>query len=278
MLVVMLLIALGLVVAMALAWLAQRSTSNVGWVDVVWSVAAGLAGAVAALLPPGADGVPTGRQLIVAALVILWSAGLALHLALRVGGGGDEDPRYRMLREEWAGRFQSRLFWFLEAQAVVTALLVLSIALAAHNPSPHWRLVDGLGAVLLIVALVGERVADRQLIAFRRLPASCGKVCDRGLWAWSRHPNYFFEWLAWLAYPLFAVEVDGSYPWGWLAIVGPILMYLLLVHASGIPPLEKHMLRSRGVAYEAYRRRTSAFFPRPPRAIDAGDAPAGAGE
>jgi steroid 5-alpha reductase family enzyme len=91
-------------------------------------------------------------------------------------------------------------------------------------------------------------------------------VCDAGLWSWSRHPNYFFQWLGWLAYPLIAFDPFGGYPLGWLTVVGPICMYWLLVHVSGIPLLEQHMMRSRGDVFRAYQARTSAFFLRPPAA------------
>ena len=94
-------------------------------------------------------------------------------------------------------------------------------------------------------------------------PANNGKVCDVGLWRLSRHPNYFFEWLGWLAYPMIAIDLGGAYPGGWLAILAPMLMYYLLVHVSGIPPLEEHMLKSRGEAFRDYQRRVNAFWPIP---------------
>lgn len=270
-------VAVGLMAAMGVAWLVQRLTDNVGWVDVVWSVSTGVAGCIAALAAPGAGTMPTSRQLVVAVLAAIWALGLAAHLAARVSRS-TEDARYRVLRETWAPHFQGRLFWFLEIQAGASALLVVSILLAAHNPAPLGRPLDLAGIILLIVAIAGERLADRQLVRFKALPHAHDAVCDVGLWRWSRHPNYFFEWLAWLAYPFFAVDFDGTYPWGWLAFIGPILMYLLLVHVSGIPPLEQHMRRSRGAAYAAYQQRTSAFFPWPPRARSADRAAAGVGK
>jgi steroid 5-alpha reductase family enzyme len=92
-------------------------------------------------------------------------------------------------------------------------------------------------------------------------------VCDEGLWRWSRHPNYFFEWLGWFAYPLIAISPNyhPSYPWGWVTLLAPAFMYWILVHVTGIPPLEEQMLRSRGDRYRDYQSRTSAFFPWPPR-------------
>jgi steroid 5-alpha reductase family enzyme len=102
---------------------------------------------------------------------------------------------------------------------------------------------------------------------FRADPTHHGQVCDTGLWRLSRHPNYFFEWLGWLAYPLLAIDPAGGYPWGWLALAGPALIYWLLVHVSGIPPLEAQMLRSRGERYRTYQARTRPFLPFPRRGV-----------
>ena len=99
-----------------------------------------------------------------------------------------------------------------------------------------------------------------------RDPGNRNRICDVGLWGWSRHPNYFFEWFGWLAYPLLAIDSGGGYPWGWAALAGPACMYWLLVHVSGIPPLEAHMLEYRRDEFRAYQARTNAFFPAPPRA------------
>jgi len=123
------------------------------------------------------------------------------------------------------------------------------------------------GAGMLGLALLGEAVADRQLAAFRAVRNNEGKVCAKGLWGLSRHPNYFFEWLGWLAYPVIALGphmTNGGEPgWRWAALIGPVLIYVLLVHLSGIPPLEAHMLRTRGDAYRDVQRRVRAFWPIP---------------
>lgn len=248
---------------MAGAWLVALRTGRSGWIDAIWSFATGVSGAVSALIPL-ADEELSWRQVLVATLALAWSLRLGIHIALRTAQGGD-DPRYKQLREEWGDGFQARLFWFLQIQALAALALVLSMMLAAHNPAPGLALSDWLGAAVLLVAVVGETIADRQLSAFRSDPANNGKVCDVGLWGVSRHPNYFFEWWGWLAYPVIAIDLTGVYPWGWLASAGPLLMYWLLVHASGIPPLEAHMLRSRGEAFRAYQRRVNAFWPGPQR-------------
>ncbi len=118
---------------------------------------------------------------------------------------------------------------------------------------------------MLLIAIVGEGVADRQLARFKAYPANKGRICDLGLWSWSRHPNYFFEWLGWLAYPILAFDPGGRWPWGWLALSGPAFMFYLLRFASGVPPTEEAMAASRGAAFERYKARVSTFFPRPPR-------------
>ena len=251
--------ALGLI--MTLAWLVQQKTGNAGWVDVSWSFGVGAVAFVAALLPLHQQW-PQWRQLSVALLAASWCLRLGLHIARRTRAAKD-DPRYRDLIVQWGADAPRRMFWFLQSQGAVGALLALSIALAAHNANPVVRMQDLVGFALLVVAVVGEAIADRQLRLFTSNPSNRGAVCDVGLWSWSRHPNYFFEWLSWLAYPIVAIDLAGHNPYGWLALAAPVSMYWVLVHVSGIPPLEKHMLQSRGDAFRAYQTRTRVFFPFP---------------
>ena len=251
---------LGLALAMSFAWLLQRLTGNCSWVDVVWSFATGAAGVVFALAPMDGSG-PNTRQIAVAVLVAAWSLRLGGHIAIRAWAGQD-DPRYADLRRQWGGQFERRLFAFLMIQALVAWGLALSMLLAARNPAPGFRWIDVLGVAFLVVAVTGEAVADWQLRRFKSDPANKGRVCDAGLWSWSRHPNYFFEWLSWVAYPLFAI--GSGWIWGWLALTGPALMFWTLRYASGVPPLEAHMERRYGDAFRAYQVRTNAFFPGPP--------------
>ena len=168
-------------------------------------------------------------------------------------------------KREWGDDFPKRLFWFLQIQAVAAIILAISVFVAAQNPAPGLRFWDGIAIVVLAIAIIGEAVADAQLRRFKRNAANKGRICETGLWAYSRHPNYFFEWLGWCAYPLFAIDVGLAYPWGWLALAAPVMMYWLLVHVSGIPHLEAHMERSRGDAFRAYKARVNAFFPGPRR-------------
>ena len=237
---------------MALAWAVQRRMGNAGVVDAFWTFGLGAAGIGVALLAGAGP-----RRLVVAGLIGAWAFRLGSHIVARSRGAA-EDSRYAQLREEWGAGFERRLFGFLQIQAAAAALLLVPILLAATSARPFgW--VDAVAVAIAIIAFVGEGVADRQLQAFRSDPRNRGRVCETGLWAWSRHPNYVFEWLHWWAYPLLALGAPGAA----LALVGPVFMYWLLVHVSGIPPLEAQMLRSRGEAYRAYQQRVSGFLPWP---------------
>jgi steroid 5-alpha reductase family enzyme len=262
MLTLFIVVTLGLMVVMAAAWDTQRRLRNAGWVDAFWSFGTGLGGVICATWPVG--GVPpTARQCIAAALVSVWSLRLGLHIVERTPGR-PEDVRYASFRSEWGPAYERNMFGLLMVQAVAAAVLDLSIMLGARNPAPGLGLHDLVAILVLIAAVYGGATADRQMQSFRSNAANRGQVCDQGLWAWSRHPNYFFEFLGWTAYPLLAL--NPAWIWGWFAWVGPGLMYVLLVYVSGIPPLEREMLRSRGERFRDYQNRVSAFFPSRPKA------------
>jgi steroid 5-alpha reductase family enzyme len=250
--------------AMAVAWLLAEKTGQSGWADATWSLCVGALGAAVAVWP--IDGLPAlaSRQAIVGGIALCWGLRLAIHIAWRTNKGG-EDPRYAELKRQWGDAKRSRLFWFLQIQAFVAAVLALCIGIAAHNPAPAPRLLDYIGVTLIVAAIAGESIADRQLRHFRARSTERAAVCDTGLWRFSRHPNYFFEWLTWIGYAVVAIDVDGRYAIGWLTLAAPILMYWLLVHVSGIPPLEEHMMRSRPQAFHDYRARVNAFWPGMPR-------------
>jgi steroid 5-alpha reductase family enzyme len=258
-------IALSLSVLMAGAWMVQQRTGNSGWVDTIWTFAVGLVGAGSALWPV-AGAAPNARQWLVAALVAIWSVRLGRHIAVRTIGITD-DPRYAAFAREWGVDSPRRMFVFLQNQGFGSIPLVFAIFVAARFPHTALRLADYLGALILLIGIAGEALADAQLRHFRFNPANQGRVCDVGLWRWSRHPNYFFEWFGWLAYPVIAISIQDPfyYPWGWASLPAPVFMYWILVHVTGIPPLEQQMLRSRGERYRDYQSRTSMFFPLPPQ-------------
>src|SRR5882724_5594610 len=256
--------ALSLSILMGLAWTVQQWTGNSGWVDTIWTFSVGLVG-VGGALWPDAGATPNARQWLVAALVAIWSLRLGIHIAIRSAGISD-DARYADFAREWGADSPRRMFIFLQNQGLGSIPLAFAIFVAAHVPGDGLRPADYVGALILLAGIAGEALADAQLKAFRTDPANKGRVCDVGLWRWSRHPNYFFEWFGWLAYPVIGISFGDplSYPWGFAALLGPVFMYWILVYVTGIPPLEAQMLHSRGDRYRDYQSRTSAFFLRPP--------------
>ena len=242
---------------MAGLWGIQRVRGDAGIVDIAWALGVGLLGVAFACLATEGNDV---RRIVTGTLVLVWALRLGGHILLRVLRM-PEDGRYQNLRQEWGGRAQIRLFWFFQIQAFWSVLFAAPILLAARNSSPFPGVSDLLGLVIGIVAIVGEGISDAQLGAFRHDSANRGKVCHSGLWRYSRHPNYFFEWLHWWSY----VGLAWSGPWGWLALGGPACMLLFLFKVTGIPPTEAQALKSRGEAYRDYQRTTSVFFPWPPR-------------
>jgi steroid 5-alpha reductase family enzyme len=250
---------------MAFAWLLQRRTGQSGWIDATWSFAIGAAGAFLALAPLD-GGAPGARQVFVAAFAVAGAARLGLHIIARSINAG-EDPRYFELAVEWGADFPWRLFWFLQIQAGCAFLLSLAVFLAARNPVAFPAPTDIAGAVILVSAIAGEAWSDAMLARFRATRGPGRSVCMEGPWAWSRHPNYFFQWLNWAGFAVVAIDFSGAWPQGWLAMLAPAFMYWLLAHVSGVPPLEKHMLASRGDAFRAYQARVNVFFPGPQKRL-----------
>jgi steroid 5-alpha reductase family enzyme len=247
----LLLVLVGAVLAMAATWWLQMRTRNAGFVDVVW---AALMGAAALFYGAVGMGAATPR-LLVAMLGGIWGFRLALHLLARVLHEA-EDGRYRHLREHWRDD-QGKFLAFFMAQALLVALFSVPFLVVANNPVAGITSWSIAGVLLWAAALGGESLADAQLARWRKDPAHRGRTCRAGLWGWSRHPNYFFEWLHWFAYVLLAV---GSPGWAW-SLLGPLLMGASLLWVTGIPFTEAQALRSRGDDYRAYQREVSMFFP-----------------
>jgi len=222
--------------AMALAFVGARRAGKIGYVDVAWAALMGLS---ALLVAAFAEGSALSRALV-AVLGAGWALRLCRHLWRRVARE-TEDGRYLALRERWRDS-GAAFFAFFQAQALVVALFSLPFAVVAtrsNDPAP-WQLLAA--ALVWLLSVAGEALADRQLARFRADAGNRGRACRQGLWAWSRHPNYFFEWLHWFAYLLLAF----GHPQWWLALSGPVLMLLFLYRLSGIPWTEQQSLRSRG--------------------------------
>lgn len=247
-------------VGMALVWLLQRRLGDAGIVDVAWSYAVGLVSIVYCFLGEG----DVGRRVAVGVLAGAWSFRLGtyvLYRCLRL----PEDGRYVQLKEAAGDGAQRLLFGFYQLQAFGVVLFSTPMLMAANNTAA-WNGLDIAAIAIWILAWGGESVADAQLAAFRRDPSTKGQVCRNGLWNYSRHPNYFFEWIHWWAYVAFAWQIPWGGVGGWIALIGPVAMYYFINFKTGIPPTEKQALLSRGDAYREYQQTTSAFFPWLPRA------------
>ena len=243
-------------------WAVQQRTHNAGIVDVGW---AACFTAVVALFGLTADA-PRGGYFPLGFAVALWSTRLAAYLVSRGAATGAEEGRYLALRQRWASVAPRRFFVFFQAQAALTALLstafVVPFASAPLGGAAGWTL-RGLGLAVIATGIAGETLADAQLARWKREPANRGRVCDVGLWSYSRHPNYFFEWCVWLGYAIFTLAFP--LPWGLLGLLGQGVIFASIFGVTGIPPTEEQALRSKGAAYREYQDRVSKFVPLPPR-------------
>jgi steroid 5-alpha reductase family enzyme len=244
--------AFGLVYALA-HWI-----DNYGIVDIAWSYSFGLLALFCSMLGAGWP----VRRAMIAAMVTVWSLRLGTHLLVRIARKHpEEDGRYGQLRREWGDRFTLKMAGFFQMQALSVVLLGIPFVAACMNAETSLKALEWCGAALWLVGISGEALADNQLSSFRKQPANAGAVCDTGLWRYSRHPNYFFEWLIWVSYSLFAC----ASPWGWIGILSPVCILYLLLRVTGIPATERQSIRSKGDAYRRYQERTSGFLPLPSR-------------
>jgi steroid 5-alpha reductase family enzyme len=244
---------LGMALMMAFLYGIARRRKNAGIVDAGW--ATGLA-ILAVFYASVADGLAP-RRCLLALLAGFWGLRLGSYLFFNRFAGKPEDGRYQALRRKWGERAERNLFLFFQFQAswdVLFSLPFLAVAFNGKAPMGVWDLV---GALVWGIAVFGETTADRQLAFFRAQPENRGKTCNQGLWRYSRHPNYFFEWIHWFAYIFLAV---GSPHW-WLTLLGPVLMGVFLLKITGIPYTEQQSLKSKGESYREYQRTTSTFIP-----------------
>ncbi len=246
-------LALGIAVGvMTLMWLVQLRTKNAGIVDVAWGAGIGLVGILLAMTSAG----DSSRRWLLGILVGVWSVRLSTYLFLRLLGHGEE-PRYATLRKTWGAQANAKMFGFFQMQALTVVLFASPIWIAAYNQAPLLRVVDVVGIAIWVVGVGGVALADYQLAKFKRKESSKGKTCREGLWRYSRHPNYFFEWLLWWSYSFLAFPTAL---W-WLAPVTPLLLLYFFLYVTGIPPTEAQAVASRGDEYRDYQRTTSAFVP-----------------
>ena len=258
--------ALGFVVAeMTVAWVVARMLKNNGIVDIVWSAGFAPLALLFYFFSPARDRAwdINPRWVAITTIVVVWSLRLGSHLFVRVRAHHPhEDVRYAKLRQEWGAATNRKMFWFFQLQGALQVVLSVPVMLVVLDGVPFASgmglgLSGLIGVAFWVTGLLGESLADHQLARFRADPTNKGKVCQTGLWNYSRHPNYFFEWLVWVGYAVFAL---GS-PWGWLGFIAPALMLHFLLNVTGIPMTEELSLKSKGDAYREYQRTTSAFVP-----------------
>lgn len=236
---------------MTIVWVMQLKNKNAGIVDVVWAISFMCSTILFSLLIDGY----AFREYIVIGLVSCWCVRLGYHLFIR-NWGEPEDARYASMREKWGAKANLNMFLFFQFQALASAILSFPFVLILRNPSYTFSGLEILGVLLFAIAIIGEAASDSQLKQFKRT-AKKMDVCTVGLWNYSRHPNYFFEWLIWVSIFIIALPT----PYGWVALYCPLLMWHFLNNVTGIAITELHMLQTRGNVYLNYQKATSAFIP-----------------
>ncbi len=245
------------------AWVLQAKNNNADYVDIAWSLCVAI---IAALYLVDAGHINlTSIVLLVAPL--LWYLRLSWHLIARFNVK-HEDGRYQYLRKHWQlsgsnASVQFKFFLFFIFQAFLAWFFSFQVYLILEQAQTVLWL-DGLALLLIVISFVGVTLSDAQLLKFKK--AGKGGVCDQGFWRYSRHPNYFFEWLHWCAYPLLGFYLGAlSDPYWWLLLSYPLWMFLFLWKITGIPFNEEQNIRSKGDAYRRYQKTTNAFFPGKPK-------------
>ncbi|MEJ8822759.1 DUF1295 domain-containing protein [Variovorax humicola] len=240
-----------------LTWLASLARQDASLADRVWPALIGGAGLLYVLRWPTAY----SRGLCMAALVLVWALRLGIFITLRNRGHG-EDRRYREMRARNGPNFGLKSLYLVFGLQALLAWIVSAPLLAGAAGGRAWNWLDGAGMAVVSFGIVFEAIGDAQLSRFKREPANAGRVMDRGLWRFTRHPNYFGEACVW--WGLWLMALAGA---GWAGLwsaVSPVLMSLLLLKVSGVGLLEKD-IHERRPAYRDYIARTNAFVPGPPR-------------
>ena len=199
----------------------------------------------------------TERKLLLLLMVCLYAGRLGLFLLVNRVVGKREDARYRELRRTWGAYERLYMFAYFQLQAAAVTAFSLPFLIVLQNPRPPFGLWELAGVVIWIGAVSGETISDWQLARFRARPWNHGRVCRDGLWYFSRHPNYFFEWMHWWSYVVMGVGAPG---WP-LTLIGPVGMGWALINVTGIPWAEQQALKTRGEEYREYQQTTSAFVP-----------------
>lgn len=248
---------------MLILWLIHLRTGNASIVDAGWAGGLALLGILYAVVGGGY----WLRAVLIGGMSCVWGLRLAIHLLTTRIIGHPEEGRYQELRRQWRTNITLKFLLFFEFQALLCVVLSAPFFFAARNPAPDISPAEWAGLALWALAMTGEATADAQLEAFKSNPANKGHTCQAGLWRFSRHPNYFFEWLIWMAFALFALPSPSGY-WG---LISPALILWFLLRVTGIPATEAQAFRTRGDEYRRYQQTTSAFVPWFPRLTSKGN-------
>jgi len=233
-------------------WVWQLKSKNAGVVDAVW----GVIFPIQALVYYVAGANFNLKNTLILCLISFWGLRLGIYLALR-NIGKPEDKRYTQIRVEAGVKADQKILSFYLMQVVLALLLFTPVYFIFRNGGDDFVFYDYVGIVILAIAGIGEALADEQLRAFKAILENKGEIMNKGLWGYSRHPNYFFEWLAWVAIAFLALAL----PWGWLAVISPTVMFYLLTKGTGISMTEATILATKADKYQIYMSSTSAFFP-----------------
>lgn len=236
----------------SLLWLLYYQKGNISLVDIGWSSSFILIGLLYFWLGEG----KFSRKILLLVMILLWAGRLTIHL-LRRFSFEKEDPRYTELASGWKGKIEQKVYALYLGQGALAVLLSLPFLLIFQNRIPHLSLLENIGIAVWLIGFLGEAWSDSQLASFREQRTQPDAICEEGFWYYSRHPNYFFEWLIWLGFALFALAA----PYGWLGLLSPLVILGLLLFVTGVPCAERQALRSKGDAYRRYQETTSAFIP-----------------
>jgi len=235
-------------------WIIYLVRRNAGILDMAWGIGFILAAWSYFFLGRG----DFFKMLIMTLMVTLWAGRLTRHLYLRYRKSEGEGSRYQYIRQQWKAHSENLFFLMLFIfQGVLIVILSLPFFLVGFGSHSQWSMWEGWGILLWAVGVIGESFADSQLTSFLEDPENRGRVCRKGLWRFSRHPNYFFEVIVWIGFCLFAIPSNA----GWLAIFSPLIMLGLLLKITGIPLTEADAIGSKGEQYRDYQRTTSLFIP-----------------
>lgn len=237
---------------MTLLWLIHFPIKNAAIVDVGWTFSL--------LILPVFYATQAGwtvRSILIVTMAALWALRLGGYLFFTRIWKAEEEGRYITLREKWQPYTGLKFFIFFQAQGLMDVILSIPFLLAILNPEPviHW--LEWLAVLIFLLAFVGETASDWQLHSFKKNPENKGKICQKGLWNYSRHPNYFFETVIWLSWGLFALLS----PYGWVGLIAPAVIISSIWKVTGIPATEEQNRKSKGEAWLEYERTTSVFVP-----------------